>query len=69
MKNGLAKLIYYKAKNGEIAIYDMSGKKMDSFKLKNEDGTYELRTNYPAGTYLVHLKTDNGVAIQKMIVQ
>ena len=29
---------------------------MDSFKLKNEDGTYELRTNYPAGTYLVHLK-------------
>ena len=69
VKNGLAKLIYHKAKNGEIAIYDMSGKKMDSFKLKNEDGTYELRTNYPAGTYLVHLKTDNGIAIQKMIVQ
>ncbi len=69
VKNGLAKLIYHKAKNGEIAIYDMSGKKMDSFKLKNEDGIYELRTNYPAGTYLVHLKTDNGVAIQKMIVQ
>ncbi len=42
---------------------------MDSFKLKNEDGTYELRTNYPAGAYLVHLKTDNGIAIQKMIVQ
>ena len=69
VKNGLAKLIYHKAKNGEITIYDTSGKKVDSFKLKNEDGAYELRTNYPAGTYLVHLKTDNGVAIQKMIIQ
>ncbi|MCU7614679.1 alpha-amylase family glycosyl hydrolase [Chryseobacterium sp. GMJ5] len=69
VKNGLATLIYHKAKNGQIMIYDMSGKRMDSFKLKNEDGTYELKTNYPAGTYLVHLKTDNGVAIQKMIVQ
>lgn len=69
VKNGLATLIYHKAKNGQIMIYDMSGKRMDSFKLKNEDGTYELKASYPAGTYLVHLKTDNGVAIQKMIVQ
>lgn len=69
VKNGLAKLIYHKAKNGEITIYDLSGKKMDSFKLTNEDGTYELRTHYPAGTYLVHLKSDTGVAIQKMIIK
>lgn len=69
VKNGLAKLIYHKAKNGEITIYDLSGKKMDSFKLKNEDGSYELRVHYPAGTYLVHLKSDTGVAIQKMIVK
>lgn len=69
VKNGLAKLIYHKAKNGEIVIYDMSGKKLDSFKLKNEDGTYELKTNYQAGTYLVHLKSDTGVSVQKMIVK
>ena len=69
VKNGLAKLIYHKAKNGEIIIYDMSGKKIDSFKLKDEDGTYELKTNYQAGTYLVHLKSDTGVAIQKMIIK
>lgn len=69
VKNGLAKLIYHKAKNGEISIYDISGRKMDSFKLTGEDGTYELKTNYPAGTYLVHLKSDTGVAIQKMIVK
>lgn len=69
VKNGLAKLIYHKAKNGEIFIYDMSGKKMDSFKLNNENGTYELKTNYPAGTYLVHLKSDTGISIQKMIVK
>jgi len=69
VKSGLAKLIYHKAKNGEISIYDMSGKKMDSFTLKNESGTYELKANYPAGTYLVNLKSDNGIAIQKMIIR
>jgi len=69
VKNGQAKFIYHKAKNGEIAIYELSGKKLDSFKLKNEDGTYDLKANYPAGTYLVHLKSDTGTAIQKMIVQ
>jgi len=69
VKNGLAKLIYHKAKNGEIIIYDMSGKKMDSIKLKNESGTYELKANYTAGIYLVHLKSETGVAIQKMIIK
>ncbi|MFP3592261.1 alpha-amylase family glycosyl hydrolase [Chryseobacterium sp. SIMBA_038] len=69
VKNGLAKLVYHKAKNGEIIIYDMSGKKMDSIKLKNESGTYELKANYPAGTYLVHLKSETGIAIQKMIIK
>jgi len=69
VKNGLAKLMYHKAKNGEIAIYDMSGKRVDSFKLKNEDGTYELKANYAPGTYLVHLKSDSGIAIQKMIIK
>ncbi|MEI7486626.1 MAG: T9SS type A sorting domain-containing protein [Chryseobacterium sp.] len=42
---------------------------MDSFKLKNENGTYELKANYPAGIYLVHLKSETGVAIQKMIIK
>jgi len=68
VKNGQARLVYYKAKNAGIVIYDMSGKKMDSFKLNQENGTYEFRAAYPAGTYLVHLKADNGTAIQKMII-
>jgi len=68
VKNGQARLVYYKAKNAGIVIYDMSGKKMDSFKLNRENGTYEFRAAYPAGTYLVHLKADNGTAIQKMII-
>ncbi|WP_374461324.1 alpha-amylase family glycosyl hydrolase [Chryseobacterium taeanense] len=69
VKNNMAKLIYHKAKNGQISIYDMSGKKLDSFKLKNEDGTYELKISYPPGTYLVHLTSNSGVAIQKMIIK
>jgi hypothetical protein len=43
VKNGLAKLIYHKAKNGEIFIYDMSGKKMDSFKLNNEKRNLRIK--------------------------
>lgn len=69
VKNGVAKIIYNKAKNGEIAIFDMTGKKMDSFKLKNESGNVEVSTNYPAGTYLVHLKSDTGTSTEKMIVK
>ncbi|MCS3530416.1 alpha-amylase family glycosyl hydrolase [Chryseobacterium sp. JUb7] len=69
VKNGSAKLIYHKVKNGEIVIYDISGKKMDSFKLTHENGTYEMKINYPTGIYLVHLKSDTGVSIQKMIVK
>lgn len=69
VKNGLAKLIYHKARNGEISIFDMSGKKMDSFKLNSENGTHELKANYPPGTYLVHLQSETGIAIQKMIIK
>ncbi|MET3037901.1 alpha-amylase family glycosyl hydrolase [Chryseobacterium sp. NRRL B-14859] len=69
VKNGAAKLIYSKAKNGEIVIFDMNGKRVDAFKLTGESGTYELKVHYPAGTYLVHLKSDTGMAIQKMIVR
>nr|WP_314493852.1 alpha-amylase family glycosyl hydrolase [uncultured Chryseobacterium sp.] len=69
VKDPMVKLIYHKAKNGEIIIYDMSGKKMDVFKLKNENGILEVNAHYPAGIYLVHLKSDTGIAIQKMIVK
>lgn len=69
VKNGMARLIYHKAKKGEIIISEMSGKKLGAFKLDKENGTYELKANYPAGTYLVQLKSETGVAIQKMIVQ
>lgn len=69
VKNGLVKLIYHKAKNGEIAIFDMVGKKLDSFKLNQENGTYELKVGYPPGTYLVHLRSETGTAIQKMMIK
>lgn len=69
VKNGIAKLVFSKAKNGEISIFDMTGKRLDSFKLNKENGAYEAKISYPAGTYLVQLKSDTGIAIQKMIVQ
>jgi hypothetical protein len=69
IQNGVAKLIFNKAKNGEILIFDMTGKKLDSFKLKKENGTYEVKINYPAGTYLVQLKSETGTAIQKIVIK
>ncbi|WP_326981414.1 alpha-amylase family glycosyl hydrolase [Chryseobacterium sp. MYb264] len=69
VKSGFVKLVYNKAKNGQIFIYDMTGKLMDSFRLAQENGTHEMKVGYPSGTYLVHLKSDTGVSIQKMIVE
>lgn len=69
VRNGIAKLVFSKAKNGEILIFDMTGKKLDTFKLDKENGTYNMEVNYPAGTYLVQLKSDTGIALQKMIIQ
>ncbi|MDC8105820.1 alpha-amylase family glycosyl hydrolase [Chryseobacterium sp. B21-037] len=67
--NKVVKLKYYKAKNGVIALYDMTGKKLESFALKNESGTYEFKMDYAAGTYLVHLNSESGIAIQKIIIK
>lgn len=69
VRNEMAKLVFSKAKNGEILIFDMTGKKLDTFKLDKENGTYNMKVNYPAGTYLVQLKSDTGIALQKMIIQ
>ncbi|MCJ7933787.1 MAG: alpha-amylase family glycosyl hydrolase [Chryseobacterium sp.] len=69
VKNGSVKLIFNKAKNGEIAIVDMTGKRLNTIRLDRESGTYELKVDYPAGTYLVHLRSETGIAIQKMIVK
>lgn len=69
VRNGIAKLVFSKAKNGEILIFDMTGKKLGTFKLDKENGTYNMKVNYPAGTYLVQLKSDTGIALQKMIIQ
>lgn len=69
VKNGAVKLIYHKVKNGKIDIYDMSGKKMDSFTLKNDNGTCEFKADYPAGVYWVHLRSETGIAIQKLIIK
>lgn len=69
VRNGIAKLVFNKAKNGEISIFDMTGKKLDTFKLDKESGSYNAKVDYPAGTYLVQLKSETGTAIQKMIIK
>ncbi len=69
IQNGIARFIFNKAKNGEILIFDMTGKKLDSFKLNKENGIHETKISYPPGTYLLQLKSDTGIAIQKMMIK
>lgn len=69
VRNGITHLVFSKAKKGEISIFDMTGKKLDSFKLDKESGSYNAKVDYPVGTYLVQLKSETGIAIQKMIIK
>ncbi|MBC7557315.1 MAG: T9SS type A sorting domain-containing protein, partial [Chryseobacterium sp.] len=70
VSNGEARLKLSNAKNGMIAIYDLSGKLIKSAKAEFDNGTQLLPLNsVKSGMYLIQLKTDKGNAITKMIVK
>ena len=70
VSNGEARLKLSNAKNGMIAIYDLSGKLIKSAKAEFDNGTQLLPLNsLKSGMYLIQLKTDKGNAITKMIVK
>ncbi|SEH93573.1 alpha-amylase family glycosyl hydrolase [Epilithonimonas hominis] len=68
--DGLLKIRYNKAKNGQINIYDLNGKLVKSFGLQSEkgDGTFSLK-GIGTGNYLVQLKSDEGLAVSKLIIK
>lgn len=70
VSDGAAKLKLNNAKNGVIAIYDLSGKLIKSAKAEFNNGTQVLPlNNIKSGMYLIQLKTDKGNAVTKMIVK
>jgi len=68
--DGLLKIRYNKAKNGQINIYDLNGKLVNTFGLKSAKGDEIFSVNgITSGTYLVQLKSDEGLAVSKLIIK
>ena len=68
--NGTANLRYSNAKNGEFAIYDMTGSLVKTAKAAKAEGDQAISINgLKTGTYLIQLKSETGVAVAKMIVK
>jgi len=68
--DGLLKIRYNKAKNGQINIYDLNGKLVKSFGLKSAKGDETFSLNgIGTGNYLVQLKSDEGLSVSKLIIK
>ena len=68
--NGTANLRYSNAKNGEFAIYDMTGSLVKTAKAAKAEGDQAISiSGLKTGTYLIQLKSETGVAVAKMIVK
>jgi hypothetical protein len=68
--DGLLKIRYNKAKNGQINIYDLNGKTGKIFGLKSAKGDETFSVNgIGTGNYLVQLKSDEGLAVSKLIIK
>ncbi len=68
--NGEIKIQYNNAKEGTIYVYDLTGKFIQSYKIKDNKGEETLRINgLKAGLYLLQLKSNNGSVVAKVIVK
>ncbi len=70
VSNGVANIRYINAKNGTISIYDLSGSLVKTVKVSKDNGDESISiSGLSAGMYLIQLKSDQGVATEKMIVK
>ena len=68
--DGLLKIRYNKAKNGQINVFDINGKLVKSFGVKSAKGDETFSVNgLTSGVYMVQLKSDEGLAVSKLIVK
>lgn len=51
----------------QVEIYDVSGKSIIKQTFNNESETQLDTTALPSGTYLLHLQTNEGIAVKKLI--
>ncbi len=70
VKNGLAKVKFSHAKNGQLSIYDLSGALIQNIRLNKTEGEESFSVSgLQNGVYLVQLKSEEGVAVVKMMVE
>jgi isoamylase len=70
VSNGTANIRYTNAKNGSVAIFDLTGKLVKSVKVSKNSGDESISINgLKSGIYMVQLKSEKGVAVTKMIVK
>jgi hypothetical protein len=70
VSNGIASVRYTNAKNGSLAIYDLSGTLIKTVQVSKDNGDENISVSgLKTGMYLVQLKSDKGVAVAKMMVK
>ena len=68
--NGNATIRYTNAKNGSLAIYDLTGSLVKTVKVSKDNGDETISVNgLKSGIYLLQLKSEKGVAVTKLIVK
>lgn len=68
--NGNATIRYTNAKNGSLAIYDLTGSLVKTVKVSKDNGDETISVNgLKSGMYLLQLKSEKGVAVTKMMVK
>ena len=68
--HGEIKLQYDNATNGTVYMYDLTGKFIQSFKLKSSKGQETFIVNgLKPGAYLLQLKAENGATVTKVMMK
>lgn len=70
VKNGLLKVRYKNAAGGVFYLYDLNGKLIQSAYAKTTNGEEDFSVSgLPRGMYVLALKTEQGVASRKFMIQ
>lgn len=70
VQNGSAQVVYHNVKDATVSVFDTTGKAVKTVKLSNANGTESIDVSGLAkGLYMLMLKSENQVAVTKMIVQ
>lgn len=51
----------------QITVYDVTGKQMSTQSFNNEAEIQLNVENLPSGTYMLHLQTEVGTAVKKLV--